>query len=202
MSEKKINMKRILLKYFLCYVAILLVVYFTAQYAAGEGKREELWSDIMLFVNFGVLVFFYIRFAQKPLSSFLKGQGNKIGEQLQSIEAEVKDARTRMEAEADKLKNIDDNLASITKNIIAAGTREKENVIERAQTLAEKMISDAKKEAEYKMLAAKKRFSEEMLDAAIKITADRIKQNITREDDEKLINAFSASLDSEHNPAV
>ena len=199
MSEKKISIKGMLLKYFLCYLFIAAAVYFTVHYSAQTGEREKLWSDIMLFVNFGVMVFFYIRFAQKPLVNFLKGQGTRIGEQLQSIEADVKESRSRMEAEAEKLKNIDDNLASITKSIIAAGAREKESVIERAQILADKMISDAKKEAEYKMLAAKKRFSEEMLDAAIKITAERIKQNITREDDEKLIDAFSTGLDSRHN---
>jgi F-type H+-transporting ATPase subunit b len=153
----------------------------------------------MLFVNFGILVFFYIRFAQKPLVNLLKGQGNKIGEQLQSIEADVKDARSAMESEAARLKNIDDNLANITKSIIEAGAREKDSIIERAQTVADKMVSDAKKEAEFKMLAAKKRFSEEMLDAAVKITAESIKKNITEEDDEKLVTAFSSDLGSEQN---
>lgn len=199
MSEKKINIKGMLLKYFLCYMAIILVVYFTAQFAAEEDKRKELWADIMLFVNFGIMVFFYIRFAHKPLVNFLKGQGSKIGEQLQSIEADVKDARTRMEAEAAKLKNLDDDLTRITESIIAAGAREKENILERAQAVADKMVSDAKKEAEFKMLAAKKRFSEEMLDAAIKITSESIKQNITKEDDDKLIAAFSSDLDSGQN---
>jgi len=199
LSEKKINIKGMLLKYFLCYMAIILVVYFTAQFAAEEDKRKELWADIMLFVNFGIMVFFYIRFAHKPLVNFLKGQGSKIGEQLQSIEADVKDARTRMEAEAAKLKNLDDDLTRITESIIAAGAREKENILERAQAVADKMVSDAKKEAEFKMLAAKKRFSEEMLDAAIKITSESIKQNITKEDDDKLIAAFSSDLDSGQN---
>jgi len=202
LSEKKINMKRILLKYFLSYVAILLVVYFAVQYAAEEGRREALWSDIMLFVNFGILVFFYIRFAQKPLVNFLKGQGSKISEQLQNIEANVKEARSGMEVEAEKLKNLDDKLSGITESIIAAGAREKESIIERAKAVADKMVSDAKKEAEFKMLAAKKRFSEEMLDAAIKITADNIKRNITKEDDEKLVTDFSSSLGAEQDITV
>ena len=199
MSEKKINFKSMLLKYFLCYLAIILVVFLIVFYAAPAGEREELWSQIMLFVNFGILVFLYVRFANKPLVKLLRNQGGKIGEKLKSVEADVKEARSRMEEEAKKLKNIDNNLAAISENIIAAGNREKENVIERAQTLADKMISDAKKEAEFKLLAAKKRFSEEMLDAAIRITTENIKQNITREDDEKLINEFSSGLDGEQN---
>ncbi len=201
MSEKN-NFKSMLLKYFSCYLAALVVVFFIVQSFAVKGEREELWNEIMLFVNFGVLVFLYIRFAQKPLKNFLKGEGDKISEQLQTIEADVQEARSSMEAESERLKNLDDNLSNITESIIAAGAREKESIIERAQAVADKMVSDAKKEAEFKMLAAKKRFSEEMLDAAIKITAESIKKNITIEDDEKLVTAFSSDLGSGQNITV
>ena len=199
MSEKKINIKGMLLKYFSCYLVILAIVFFIVQYAAEAGEREKLWTEIMLYVNFGVLVFLFLRFARKPLINFLRGEGQKIGEQIQKIEADVKEAKSKMEAESERLKNIDVNLTSVTESIIAAGAREKESIIERAQTLADKMVSDAKKESEFKMLAAKKRFSEEMLEAAIEITAESIKNNITKEDDDKLVNAFSSSLDSEQN---
>ena len=131
--------------------------------------------------------------------NFLRGEGDKISEQIKKIEADVNEARSRMEEESDKLKNIDGSLETITKNIITAGSREKDSIIEKAKTVADKMVEGAKKEAAFKMEAAKKRFSEEMLEAAIKITSESIKQNITKEDDEKLIVAFSSDLDSEKN---
>lgn len=196
MSENK-NIKSMMLKYFLCYVVILLIVFSIVYFVAEAGEREKLWNKIMVWINFGILAFFYARFAHKPLVNFLRGEGNRISEKLQSIEAFVNDAISRMEAESDKLKNINDNLAGITESIIAAGNREKENVIEKAKAVANKMIESAKKEAAFKMEAAKKRFSEEMLEAAIKITADSIRQNITKEDDEKLIAAFSSDLGTE-----
>jgi len=187
------------LKYFLCYFAVMAVVLAIVFNFAEAGEREKLWTEIMLFVNFGVLVFLFIRFARKPLINFLRGEGSRISEQLQKIEAEVKEARSGMEVELEKFKNIDSNLASVTESIIAAGAREKENVIEKAKSVADKMVEDAKKEAAFKMEAAKKRFSEEMLEAAIKITTESIKKNITKEDDEKLIADFSSDLGSEHN---
>lgn len=197
MSEKKNTFKSILLKYILYYIVIIGVAFNVVVYKAEVGKLEKLWSDTMLFINFGVLVFLYIKYAHRPLTNFLKGEGNKISEQLQRIEADVKEARSGMESESIKLKEIDANLEDITKSIIAAGKREKESVINRAQAVADKMVSDAKKETEYKMLAAKKRFSEEMLEAAIKITAENIKMNITKEDDDNLIAGFTSDLDSE-----
>lgn len=190
------------LKYFSIYFAVMAVVLAVVFQFAEAGEREKLWTEIMLFVNFGVLVFLFVKFARKPLINFLRGEGAKISEQLHKIEAEVKEARSGMEVELEKFNNIDDNLAGITESIIAAGAREKESILERAQDLADKMVEDAKKEAEFKMLAAKKRFSEEMLEAAIKITAENIKQNITKEDDEKLIADFSSDIGSRQNLSV
>ena len=201
MSGKN-NVKSMMLKYLLYYLVFMGIVFNLAVFKAEVGELEKLWNKGMLFVNFGVLVFLYVRFAQKPLKKFLKGEGDKISEQLQTIEADVQEARSSMEAESDKLKNLDENLETITESIIAAGAREKESIIEKARAVADKMVSDAKKEAEYKMLSARKRFSEEMLDAAIQITADSIKQNITSEDDEKLVTAFSSDLGSGQNITV
>lgn len=199
MSGKNNKFMRIFLKYLSCYIAALIIVYFIVLNIAEAGAREKLWNDIMLFVNFGVLVFLFIRFAKNPLINFLKGQGDRISEQLKSVESDVLEARSRMEAESDRLKDLDENLVNITKSIIAAGAREKESIIKRAQDVADKMISDAKKEAEFKMLSAKKRFSEEMLEAAVKITADKISQSITGEDDDNLIDSFASDLSSGRN---
>ncbi|MBN2419630.1 MAG: hypothetical protein JXL81_09620 [Deltaproteobacteria bacterium] len=199
MSGKNNKFMRIFLKYLSCYIAALIIVYFIVLNIAEAGAREKLWNDIMLFVNFGVLVFLFIRFAKNPLINFLKGQGDRISEQLKSVESDVLEARSRMEAESDRIKDLDENLVNITKSIIAAGAREKESIIKRAQDVADKMISDAKKEAEFKMLSAKKRFSEEMLEAAVKITADKISQSITGEDDDNLIDSFASDLSSGRN---
>ncbi len=202
MSGKNNKAVPVLIKYLVCYLAVMGIVFAIVYNMAEAGKREDLWTDIMLFVNFGVMVFIFVRFAWKPLVNFLKGEGNKISEQLQTIEAEVKDARSRMEKESVRLKNITESLKDITESIIAAGAREKESVIARAQILADKMVEDAKKEADFKMEAAKKRFREEMLEAAINITIDNIKHNITEEDDEKLVMDFSSDLAAMPNTSV
>ena len=202
MSGKNNKIVPGLLKFLACYLAVMGVVFAIVHNVAEAGERNKLWTDIMLFVNFGVMVFLFLRFAKKPLINFLRGEGNKISEQMQAIETEVNDARSKMEKESDRLKNITESLKGITENIIAAGAREKESVIERAKNLADKMVEDAKKEAAFKMEAAKKRFSEEMLDAAINITIDSIKQNITKEDDEKLVMDFSSDLVSGQSTSV
>ena len=64
MSEKKINFKSTILKYFLYYLVIIGITFNIVVIKAEVFGLEKLWNESMLFVNFGILVFFYIRFAK------------------------------------------------------------------------------------------------------------------------------------------
>lgn len=184
------------------YSVLILLVSSSACFAAEEiSDGKKLYASIMTWVNVGIMII-WLRFVIKKLTNktvldIIRGEGDKISEQLLAVEADLKDARSRMEEESEKLKKIDGDLENITRNIIAAGSREKENIIKKARALGEKMVEDARKEAEFKMEAARKRFSEEMLEMAVQITVENIKKNITGEDDKNLITAFSSRLNSE-----
>jgi len=195
-----LNNKKIIkfsINLFLYSVLILLFCNSVCFAAETLSEGEKLYYSIMLWVNFGILVFLFIKFAKKPLMNFLRGQGDQISEQLQAIEADVKKAKSLLDEESTKLRSIDGNLEKITENILAVGAREKDSIIEKAKNLADKMVEDAKKEATFKIEAAKKRFSEEMLDLAVSITIEKIKNNLTDEDDENLVLSFSSGLNAE-----
>lgn len=186
------------LQWFLYYFAAVLfvvnIVFFTAE---DFSEGTELYYALMLWVSFGVLAFLYMKLANKPLKKFLKGQGDVISEQLNAIEDDVKKARSILDEESSKLKDIDDKIEEITKNILAVGKREKENIIEKAKFLADKMVEDAKSEAAFKMEIAKKRFSEDMLELAVSLAIEKMRADLTSEDDENLVLSFSSGLSDE-----
>ena len=163
-----------------------------AQEGISSGRR--LWNSIMIWVNFGILVFLFIKFARKPLMDFLHGERNKITKKIENIEGQVKKARSVMEAEADRLKKIDENIEEIRGRIVELGQNEKKMMIEKADLMAKQMIEDAKKEAFYKLETAKKRLGEEMLEIAVSLTVEELKKTISQDDDEKIINQFSDGL--------
>ena len=165
--------------------------------AEGTGAGRKLWDSIMLFVNFGILVFLFIKFARKPLMDFLYGERKKIAARLNEMEKQVKEAKALMETEAEKLKSIDIRISEIRERVISLGQKEKDSIIEKAQTTAKQMIEDAKNETEYKLEAAKKRFGEEMLEIAVSIAKENLKKSITSEEDERIINTFSDDLSAE-----
>lgn len=192
------SIKMRVLQWFLYYFAAVLIVFNIVFFTAEESSEiMERYYSLMLWVNFGVLAFLYMKFANKPLKKFLKGQGDQISEQLKAIEADVNKARSILDEESNKLENINENIEKITENILAVGKREKENIIEKAKYLANRMVEDAKKEAAFNLEAAKKGFSEDMLELAVSITIEKIRKNISAKDDENLIESFSTGLNTE-----
>jgi F-type H+-transporting ATPase subunit b len=191
--------KRIFFMFCLFVCAVMLFFVFCPDTLAQEGptKGRKIWNSIMLWVNFGILAFLFIKYAKKPLMNFLYGEREKLSKKIDEIEEQVKKAKSAMEVEAEKLKKMDANIDEIRRYIIDIGQREKSGNIEKAKVTANQMIEDAQKETQYKLEAAKKRFGEEMLDIAVSLAVEELKKGISREDNEKLIEQFSTALDIE-----
>lgn len=195
----RMNNKGYLLKVFLIISAAAAIFIICPDSFAMEGpsKARRIWDNIMLFVNFGILVFVFIKFAKDPLMNFLRGEEKKVKKEIDAIEELVEKANSLMQAEADKLANIDMRIKEMREYIIGLGQKEKEKIIEKAQLLARHMIDDAKSEAQYKLEIAKKRFGEEMLDIAISIAVRELKGRLSRDDNEEIVDQFSIVLRAE-----
>jgi F0F1-type ATP synthase membrane subunit b/b' len=163
----------------------------------GTSNRRIIWDNIMLFVNFGILVFAFIKFAKDPLMNFLHGERKRVEEEIDEIEKQVKEANSLMQAEADKLDSIDERIEEMREHIIGLGKKEKDKIIERAQLIAHHMIDDAKNEAEWKLETAKKSFGEEMLNVAISLAVKELRKGVSEEDNEKIVDTFAVGLSAE-----
>ena len=190
--------KRCLNMFLLTLCAITSLVLFSSDaFAVGAAsKGRTIWDNIMLWINFGILVFFFIKFGKRPLMNFLRGERQTIKDGIDAVEEKVKKARTLMEARADKLKNIDKRIKKVRQGIIELGQKERERIIEKAKITASKMIEDSKKEAQYKLEMAKKRFSEEMLDMAVSIAVEGLKKEISQDDNERIVDQFASGLNT------
>lgn len=182
---------------FICAVILLFVFCSDSLAQEGPSKGRRIWNNIMLWVNFGILVFLFIKFAKNPLMNFLYGERKKFAKRIDEIEGEVRKAKSTMEIEAEKLKHMDKNIEEIHQHIIELGQREKTQTIEKAKATADRMLEDAEQEAEYRIEAAKKKFGEEMLDIAVSIALEELKKGLSQEDNEKLIEKFSTELGTE-----
>lgn len=171
-------------------------LYFVPDAFGSEGisTGRKVWDNVMLFVNFGILVFFFIKFARKPLMNFLQGTRGKIAEELDRINGDKEERKAGRDAEAERLEGIHAHLDEIRASILEMGEREKNKIIEEARISAEKMIQDARDYAAYRQEMAKKALSDEMVDMAMALVEEKIAQGITDKDNDHLINEFVTGL--------
>lgn len=158
------------------------------------GRR--LWDFVLLWINFGILVFIFLKYGKTPLMNFLRGEQHKIGEDLNTVNERFEAAKAGMDDEANSLDNIEKRLEETREDILEMGRREKEKIIEQGKISAEKMIKDAEDYAKYQIARAKKELSEEMVDIAVSMVKEKLVKGISEEDNEKLIRQFVVDLET------
>ena len=187
-------------KFILAEIILLLGVcwFFTPDtevFAADElSSGRRLWDNILLFINFGILVFFFIKYARKPLMNFLRGTQTDVESGLNKVEARLNHATSLRDAELDKLKNIQSQIDNIRADILELGRHEKEKHIEEGKIEAEHIIEQAKNYARHRIQEAKKVVADEMIDRAFSTVEKAFVKEFSPKDNENVVNQFLNDL--------
>lgn len=189
---------RCLIIFFLFLGTSAIMILLIPDAFAGEGisKGRKIWDNIMLWINFGILVYFFLKYGKQPLKDFIHGERNKIDMTLDTASETLNKAKSVLDEESDSLKDIDGRLQELKKSIIEMGQKEKEKAIETAKIIADQMMEDAKKESQYRLAMARKALKDEMVEIAISLVEGRLKERISLEDDQILVNQFIDGLDT------
>ena len=158
----------------------------------SPGRR--LWDNILLFINFGILIFFFIKYARKPLMDYLRGVRKDVASDLNKVETELSEATSLRDAEVDKLNNIQAHIDKIRADILELGKHEKEKHIEEGKIAAENMIQHAKNYAHHRIQEARKVVADEMIDRAFSTVEKILAKEFSPKDNENIINQFLNDL--------
>ena len=173
------------------YVLLSCPEVFAAQETPSWRKPYDI---IMLWVNFGILVVLFIKFARKPLMDALHGVHDSIKEEIGGIKKQHQQVKGSMDAEELKLKEIHGHLDEIRARIIEMGEKEKQKIIDQAKATAGKMVEDARAYAGLQMARARRQLSDEMVDLAVSMVEEKLKDEISAEDNERLVDDFLGDL--------
>jgi F-type H+-transporting ATPase subunit b len=164
--------------------------------AEGPSTARKIWDNVMLFVNFGILVFVFIKFGKKPLMDYLRGQGKRVGEELDTINARIAEAKAAMETETDKIEGIDQIVEEIRQSMIAIGEKERDQIIAQGRSAAEKMIQDAEAYAHYRIETVRKALADELVEKAVSVVEERLAETLTQEENTRFVDHFLAELET------
>jgi F-type H+-transporting ATPase subunit b len=191
-------MKSVLFLPFFILVFAYLLFFLCPDVFAVEptSPARKRWDNILLFVNFGILVFLFLKYARRPLMDLLRGKGREIKEELDSIDILRKNAKSTMDAAEKRLNKIDQHLTEIHENIVLMGKKEKDKIIQEGKTASDKLLRDAEIYSKNRMIVAKKELSDEFVDNAVAQVEEKLKKGISKEDNEKIIDQFIEDLET------
>jgi F-type H+-transporting ATPase subunit b len=160
--------------------------------SSGGEQGPKVWvaTDTYRVMNFVVLVgalFFLLR---KPVAQFFSSRIKGIEDQLSELEHKKKDAEQKLEKYTKKLAQLDQEGKKIVDDYIRQGNEAKERILKEAESAADKLKEQARRNIDYEIKQAKLRLQEEVLEKAIVKAEEFIKDKITIEDHDRLVDEY------------
>jgi len=159
--------------------------------SGGEhGTKGWVATDTYRVMNFAVLflgLFFLLR---KPVSQFFGARIKGIEDQLSELETKKKDAKQKLGEYTAKLAQLDQEGKKIVDDYIRQGNEAKERILKEAESVADKLKEQARRNIDYEINQAKLRLQEEVLEKAIVKAEAIIKNEITIEDHDRLVDEY------------
>jgi F-type H+-transporting ATPase subunit b len=159
---------------------------------AEEGARE--WRPIydlaMRWINFGILVFFLVKFAGPLLVKVLKDQKSEIQQNMERIQQEKDQLLAKLQEAKYTLENSGERLEEIKNRIIEQGERRKQEIIQSANEQSEMMLKNAQLRIGNLINRARRKMMIDLLDMAMEKAIERLPGEITGEDDNRLIKKY------------
>ena len=189
-------MKRISKTNLLSFAGLTFVLFFSFDAFASEEASggRTIYHTIMLFVNFGIFVFLFIKYAKKPFMNFLRSERESVEKQINEVTDKKQGVQSQRDTEAEQLKDIDRIIGELRNSILEMGEREKKKIIQQGKSLAEKMIRDAEAYSKNRIVDARQELSEEMVDMALSMAKEKLLKNMTDKDNDNLVGQFITNL--------
>lgn len=176
--------------------AVALLGFFPVDALGAETISEgrKLWDLILRWVNFGILVFFFLKYGKAPLMRFLNGERNRVEKTLHEIDKDLNLSRMRLQEESKKLEDIEGSLQDLRKNILEMGKKEKERILEDARSTADQMIAQAESETEIKLEGAKRQLNDKVVERALGLAEKQLQASFSDRDNDQLLQGFVGDL--------
>lgn len=181
---------------FFYLIAIVLSLHFLGHDALAAEKSSSwrpIYDLILRWINFGIIVFLIVKYGKTPLMNFLRGQKDKLAQEINRLENEEEDVKAKIK---ETLKTVDESeirFSELKDRIVQQGKKKKTEIIESAQNQSKMMLEDAKRRINTYFLQAKNEFRAELIDRAVNMALKQLPGEITPEDNEKFTRVFVES---------
>ena len=180
-----------------CYMIAVSAILFSLSTSALAAETTSSWRStfdlVMRWVNFLIIAFILVKFGRKPIKDFLSSRRAEIGQQIEKYEQQKEAAEVKIEEANQLLKNSIDRFEKIKKRIIDDGERKKQKIIEDARQESMILLNSTRQKIENQIAEARNLIRSEMIESAVALAEQRLPEEITAADEQKLLDHFMES---------
>ncbi|SRR6056297_2173358 len=174
---------------------LLLPAAAAAEEASGGGWRP-IYDTIMLFLNFGILVFVIVRYGKTPMSNFLHSRRQEVADELDRLTREKEASQSEFENMQKRMAEGDARIKNIKERIVADGEHVKAQIIEDAQHQSEHLLKEARKKVSSQYEEARRAFRAELIDTAVEMAYRKLPEEVSPGDQQALVDTFVTQLEA------
>ena len=152
----------------------------------SEGGSHVIWEFLNLFILLAVLVLL----SRRAVRSFLSARREKVVQNLRSSKQLLQESQARLSELEKKTSTLDDELDEIRREAKARGEKEAAAIVAEAQDVARRSAEDSEAAVERESLRAQKILRNEAAQLAMELAEERLKSEITEEDQARLVAEF------------
>jgi len=158
--------------------------------ASVLGIDRGIYSLIMRWVNFGILVLVVVKYGRGPIVNFLKNQSDEVAASVKELEEAKQQTEEKIAESRKQLEAGQDKLEQIKQRIISEGERRKEQMVADAQQESIIMIESAKLKIDAQVRGARNRIRADLIDMASELATQKLPQLLTVKNQEQLIDRW------------
>jgi F-type H+-transporting ATPase subunit b len=182
----------------ICTVLTLAVIALApAEALAAEGEHEGILPTIAKLFNFAVLVGVLVYFLRAPIADYLRRRSAQIREALVTA-AEMRKTATAQLAEIQRqLASLPAELESLKKRGADDTAAEEARIAETAMADRTRLLEQTRREIDMRLRVARRELTQDAARLAVQVAEDRIRRNITAEDQVRLLDRYTAQVSKE-----
>jgi len=195
---------RILFKKRLCNIfASFLFIHMMSSSAFASGPSwRPIYDEVMLWINFFILVFVLVKYGKKPLTNFLQGRKDEVADEIHLLQKQKNAIEAKIKKTQSMIKDSSVRFDQIKSRIMEDGERAKQKIIEDAKAQSKNIIEVEKLKADNQITQAKDMFISELVDKASALALKKLPSEINDSDHNKLLNVFLSNISESPKQSV
>jgi F-type H+-transporting ATPase subunit b len=163
----------------------------------AEEHSTSIWQQIGPYVNFLILVGLLYYLFRAPVAEYLETRRTGIRKDLVEA-AELRTTATAQLAEIDrKVKALPGEIEALRQRGAEEIAAEEQRIAAQAASERERLLEQTRREIDVQLRIAKRDLLEHAADLSVQLATDRIKQNITPADQDRLVDRYLGQLRSD-----